>query len=75
VKLKDVKVDGKEKVVKEVKANDIVKTVMRAWDDVVESPTKYSYASAVMRFKDVVKKFQSLLTMLEMPFWKLSTKK
>ena len=56
VKPKDVKVDGKEKVVKEVKTNDIVNTIMRAWDDVVESPTKYSYASAVMRFKDVCKK-------------------
>lgn len=56
VKPKDVKVDGKERVVKEVKTDDIVKIVMRAWDDMVESPTKYSYASAVMRFKDVCKK-------------------
>lgn len=50
VKIKDVKVDGKEKIVKEVKPSDIVNDIMRPSDDVVESPTKDSYASAVMQF-------------------------
>jgi len=54
-------VDGKEEVVKEGKPNDIVNTIMRAWDGVIESPTK--------------EKFQSFLTMLIVPFWILLRKK
>jgi hypothetical protein len=36
-----------------VKGSDIVNNIMRAWDDVVESPTNDSFANAVMRFRDV----------------------
>jgi hypothetical protein len=61
VKLKVVKVDGKESVVKEVEPNDVVDTIIRAWDDVVESLTQDSYASAVMRLRDVCKKFPKFL--------------
>ena len=38
-----------------MKASDVVKNIMKAWDNVVESPTKDSYASVVMRFRDVCK--------------------
>jgi len=62
-KPKDVKVDGKE--VKEVNASDIVNNITRAWDDVVESPTKDSYASAVIRFRDVCEKFPKFLEYVE----------
>ena len=61
VKPKVVKVDGKENVVKEVEPNDIVDTIMRAWDDAAESLTQDSYASAVMRFRDVCKKNSKFL--------------
>jgi len=50
-KPKDLKVNGKE--VKEAKTSNVVKNIMRAWDDVVESPTKDSYTSTVTRFQDV----------------------
>jgi len=36
-KSRDVKVDEKDKEVKEVKASGIVNNIMRAWDNVVES--------------------------------------
>lgn len=49
VKLKVVKVDGKEKLVTEVKPSDIVETIFRAWKNVVESSTQESYASNVMQ--------------------------
>jgi hypothetical protein len=50
----DVKFNRKEvKEEKNVKASDIVNNIMRVWDDVVEYPTKDSYASAVIRFRDV----------------------
>jgi len=63
LKLKDVKVYGNE--VKEVKASDVVNKIMRVWDNVVESPTKDSYASVVMRFRDVCKIFAKFLDHVE----------
>jgi len=59
LKPKDVKVNGKE--VKEAKASDVVNNIMRSYEDVVESPTKYSYTSAVTRFRYVCKKFPKFL--------------
>jgi len=38
---------------------------MGIWNDVVESPIKDSYASPVMRFKDVCKKFPKFLKYVE----------
>ena len=61
VKLKVVKVDEKEMVVKEVKTSDIVDAIMRACDDVVESSTQDSCASVVMQFRDACKKNSKFL--------------
>jgi hypothetical protein len=55
--LKDVKVNGKDKEVKEVRASDIVNDIMIAWDNMVESLSKESYADVVVHFRDVCKKF------------------
>ena len=51
--------DGKEEVVKEVKPNDIVNTIMRAWDGVIESPTKEKFQSFFSTILDTVKKKNS----------------
>jgi hypothetical protein len=45
VKPKVLKVDGKEKIVNEVKPSEIVDTIFRAWENMVESPTQESYTS------------------------------
>jgi len=50
--------------VKEVKKDkhcDVVDKIMRAWKDLVESPTEDSYASALLKFKDVRKLFPKFL--------------
>jgi DNA-directed RNA polymerase subunit L len=61
----DVEVYGKE--VKEVneEASDVVEKIIRAWKYLVESPMDDSYASAVMRFKDVFKTFPKSLDYVE----------
>jgi len=56
-----VKVDGKKNVVNEVNPSKIVDTIFRAWENVVECPTQESYASNVMQFRDVCKKFPKFL--------------
>jgi hypothetical protein len=62
----DVKVDEKEvKEVKEEKHSDIVDEIMRAWKDLVESPTEESHASTLLRFKDVCKPFPKFLAYVE----------
>ena len=54
----DAKVVEKEvKEAKEEKHCDIVKKIMRVWKKVVESPTDDSYASALLKFKEVCKPF------------------
>jgi len=46
---KDAKVGEKEmKEAREEKHNDVVEKIMRAWKDLVESPTKDSYAIALL---------------------------
>jgi len=65
-KPKDAKVDAKEvKEAKEEKHSDVVDKIMRAWKDLVESPTKNSYASAILKFKDVCKPFPKFLACVE----------
>lgn len=56
VKSKVVKVDGKEKLVNEVKPNEIFDTIFRAWEKVFECPTQDSYASNLMQLRNVCKK-------------------
>jgi len=73
---KVVKVDGKRKLVNEVKPSEIVDVIFSAWKKVVESPTQESYASNVMQFPYACKKkIQSFLTMFKVPFWTLLRKK
>jgi len=64
-KPKDVKVDGKDKEVNEVKTSGIVNNITRVWDDVDESLTKDSFASTVMRFRDVCKRIPKFLDYVE----------
>jgi len=40
-----------------VKASDIVNNIMRAWENVVESPSKESYADVVVHLCDGCKNF------------------
>jgi hypothetical protein len=57
VKSNDVKVDGKDKQVNEVKSSKLVYNIMKLWDSVVESPSKESYVDVVVQFRDTSKKF------------------
>jgi hypothetical protein len=50
VKPKVVKMDEKDKEVKEAKVGKIVKNMFRACKNVVESPSKESYADVVEKF-------------------------
>jgi DNA-directed RNA polymerase subunit L len=50
---------------KEVKHGDVVKTIMRAWDVIVESPTQELYASALVEFQNVSNDFPKFLTYVE----------
>ena len=57
VKPKIVVVDGKKKLVDQVKPSEIVDNIFHAWEKVVESPTQELYASNVMEFQDACKIF------------------
>jgi len=50
---------------KEVKHSDVVKTIMRAWDVIVESPTQELYASALVEFQNVCNDFPKFITYVE----------
>jgi len=66
VKPRDAKVDEKEvKEEKEQKHSDDVDKIMSAWKDLVESPIEDSYASVLLRFKDVCKPFPKFLAYVE----------
>jgi transposase-like protein len=65
-KHKDAEVDEKEvKEAKEEKHSDVVDKIMRAWKDLVKSPTEDSYVSALLKFKDVCKPFPKFLAYVE----------
>jgi len=51
-KVKDLK--GKDG--KDIKPNSMVKTIMRAWEDIVDSDTEKSYVDNCNRFKVVCEK-------------------
>jgi tRNA isopentenyl-2-thiomethyl-A-37 hydroxylase MiaE len=62
----DAKVVEKEvKEAKEDKHYDLVKKIMRVWKEVVESPTEDSYASALLKFKEVCEPFPKFLAYVE----------
>ena len=48
-----------------MKKKDLVNNIMRAWDNVVESPSEQSYIDAVMHFREVCKTFPKFLTYVE----------
>ena len=48
-----------------MKKKDLVNNIMRAWDNVVESPSEQSYIDAVMHFREVRKCFPIFLTYVE----------
>jgi DNA-directed RNA polymerase subunit L len=50
---------------KEEKHCDIVEKITRVWKEVVESPTEDSYASALLKFKDVCEPFPKFLAYVE----------
>jgi len=59
-RVKEKPTDAKvvEKEVKKAKGEkhcDLVKKIMRVWKEVVESPTKDSYANALLKFKTISK--------------------
>jgi len=65
VKPKDVKVDGKDKEVKDVRTSEIVNNIMKACDNAVKYHSKESYVNVVVRFQDGGKKFTKFLTYAE----------
>ena len=44
---------------------DVVDKIRRAWKDLVESPTKDSYASVLLKFKDVCEPFPKFVAYVE----------
>jgi len=58
-------VEKEVKEVKEEKHCDLVKKIMRVWKEVVESPKEDSYASALLKFKEVCEPFPMFLAYVE----------
>jgi hypothetical protein len=62
----DAKVVEKEvKEANEEKNCDLVKKILRVWGEVVDSPTKDSYASALLKFKEVCEPFPKFVEYVE----------
>jgi len=53
------------KEAKEEKHCDVVEKIMRVWKELVESPTEDSYASALLKFKNVCEPFPKFLAYVE----------
>ena len=53
------------KEAKEEKHCDVFEKIMRAWKDLVESSTEHSYASALLKFKEVCEPFPKFLAYVE----------
>jgi len=53
------------KEAKEEKHCYVVEKIMRVWKESVESPTEDSYASALLKFKDVCEPFPTFLAYVE----------
>jgi len=47
------------------KNRDVVEKVVSAWKELVESPTDESYASALLKFKEVCMPFPGFITYVE----------
>jgi len=54
---KNAKVDKKEVKKDKKKNRDVVEKIVSAWKELVESPTEESYASALLKFKEVCMSF------------------
>ena len=53
------------KEAKEEKHCDLVKKIIRIWKGVVESPTEDSYASVILKFKEICEPFLKFLAYVE----------
>jgi len=62
---KGAKVDKKELKKNKVKNREVVEKVVIAWRELVESPTKESYASNLLKFKEVCIPFPEFITYVE----------
>jgi len=43
-------VDGNDKDAKEVKSKELVNSIVKSWENVLESPSKESYVKFVVQF-------------------------
>jgi len=59
---KDAKVDKRELKKNNEKNRDVVEKVVHAWKKLVESPTEESYASNLLKFKEVCMPFPKFIT-------------
>ena len=62
---KDAKVDKKELKKNKEKNRDVVAKVVSAWKELVDFPTEESYASALLKFKEVCMPFPEFITYVE----------
>jgi len=62
---KDAKVDKKQVKKDKEKNRDVVEKIVSAWKELVESPTEESYASALLKFKDVCMPFPEFIVYVE----------
>jgi hypothetical protein len=63
-----ISIEKEVKEAKEEKHCDLVKKIMRVWKEVVESPIEDSYASALLKFKEVYEPFTKFLEYVETTF-------
>jgi len=71
---KGAKVDKKELTKNKVKNREVVEKVVIAWRELVESPTEESYASNLLKFKEVCMPFPEFITYVQTTFLNLKEK-
>jgi len=71
---KGAKVDKKELKKNKVKNREVVEKVVIAWRELVESPTEESYASNLLKFKEVCMPFPEFITYVQTTFLNLKEK-
>jgi len=62
---KGAKVYKKELKKNKVKNREVVEKVVIAWRELVESPTEESYASNLLKFKEICMSFSEFITYVE----------
>jgi len=71
---KDAKVDKKQVKKDKEKNRDVVEKIVSAWKELVESPTEESYASALLKFKEVSMPFPEFIVYVETTVFNLKEK-